>query len=209
MQPAKALYICTPIQSIPFIVRPAHAAPQLNQKQARTMLALLVLVLGSSLSPGIGPPSTKLRSSVRWLSFYNDCAWGNNRNDPHDATAGPKQLTPHAEPAPIPLAAPPAQPATGFVGLPLLEGHCATVTPTYDRGQCWLDKLEVTKAANTSAMLLLETSGPVFCGKMGCKGCKYVCPDDCDDPSLKPYPPSFVNWVSLTQSKSKYYKDPF
>jgi hypothetical protein len=143
----------------------------------RGLLALLLhaAVLGSHSR---GSPKQP-RSSKRWLSFYNDCAWGLRSNE----TTVAESAEPGAPPQPPP---PPAAGRAhhGFVGLPLIEGLCvqpsACSTPhACDRGMCWLDKLNTARRHNSSTMLILQTSGPVFCGRMGCKGCLYICPDDC------------------------------
>ena len=145
------------------------------------------------------PPPSKPRSSLRWLSFYNDCDWG----------------TPNTTAAATPFAASPSADASdvrapggvdGFVGLPLVEGSCLPKGP-YDRGMCWLDQLTTANRHNSSAMLILQTSGPVYCGRAGCEGCKYLCPDSCDDPALRPHPggdhPSH-NWSDQLLRPARY-----
>ena len=139
------------------------------------LLALLLhVVIGSP------PVPQHPRSLLRWLSFYNDCAWGLHSN----ATSVTATDGPPAAPLSTPGRVGAPSHRSDFVGLPLIEGTCvrpsACSNPhACDRGMCWLDQLETARRHNSSSMLLLQTSGPVFCGRTGCVGCLYVCPDDC------------------------------
>lgn len=155
------------------------------------MRLCLLLPLGLLFSLHVVPSSSSEqlpfgvpRSSLRWLSFYNDCAWGLHAS--RDETAAKVASAP-----PLPSTSPTVRVSRassrpgGFVGLPLIEGNCVRPSAcsssphACDRGMCWLDKLETTRQHNSSAMLILQTSGPVFCGRSGCAGCLYICPDDC------------------------------
>jgi hypothetical protein len=144
------------------------------------------------LEPAASFPA-KPRSSLRWLSFYNDCDWGQPNStlvvDDERLMTMPAQVHDRATPS------------SPFSSLPLVEGICVPRSAS-NRGMCWLDKLQTLRKYNSSAMLILQTSGPVFCGKTGCVGCKYICPDDCDDPSLSPpRPPAYINWSSPTSAR--------
>ena len=143
----------------------------------RRAAGLLALTLHAAT--GSPPVPKEPRSSMRWLSFYNGCAWGL-----HNTTTVAEPPPASAAGAGASTGASAGGRSHGFVGLPLIEGTCvrpsACSTPhACDRGMCWLDQLETTQRHNSSSMLLLETSGPVFCGRTGCAGCLYVCPDDC------------------------------
>ena len=111
---------------------------------------------------------TKPRSSLKFLSFYNDCPWGET-----GTTTGRDDDESPGERAPS---------STEWTSLPLIAGNCVKpgAAPAGLRNNgCWLDRLATTQAHNSSAMLNIESSGPVFCGRLGCEHCKYICPDDC------------------------------
>ena len=124
------------------------------------------------------------RSTLKWLSFYNDCAWGGN------FTA--------IDPSPKTSDLPVSGAIAGYAHVPTIQGPCATKGPTASTGSCWIDQLAAAGRHNASAMLLLQTAGPVFCGDTGCSGCLYICPNDCDDPSLRYPRPSVIDWRNGT-----------
>jgi hypothetical protein len=136
---------------------------------------------------------TKPRSSLKWLSFYNDCPWGGE-----NATI--LEPLPGAEPSLDVAAAVDGRsrrsesttsassggplPPTAWTPLPLLQGLCvlpgAALPGRSNWHGCWLDRLALANAQNSSAILSLQTSGPTYCGHLGKHGGYFICPDDCN-----------------------------
>ena len=123
------------------------------------------LLIAAAAATSLSAP----RMDIRFTSFMNACPWGDNAT---------KFQHPPLENN--------AAAASPFTNLPLINGVCAHQGRVGWSG-CWVDQLSALNARGSQAMLLLETSGPIFCNLPGHRallGDIYICPDDCNDPGM-------------------------